>query len=85
MLRMERPGAGTCRLVTCPYAIESDRPVEIEPTPDGPLLVRHATAVTDADGTTHEVRRAVVGLCVCGYSQRGPFCDGTHKVAVRSS
>ncbi len=64
------------------YQIQSDGPVDLEPVPRGPLLVRHATAVRDEQGTVHPVERPVVGLCVCGYSQRAPWCDGTHKVAA---
>lgn len=64
------------------YQIQSDGPVDVEPVPGGPLLVRHARAVEDEDGETHAVRRPVVGLCVCGYSQLVPWCDGTHKVAA---
>lgn len=59
------------------------REVEVTPCPDGPLLVRGADAVRDADGETHEVTRPVVALCRCGKSQRAPWCDGTHKVVRR--
>jgi CDGSH-type Zn-finger protein len=56
------------------------REVEIVPCPNGPTLVRGATTVRDADGISHEVTRPVVAVCVCGKSQRKPWCDGTHKV-----
>jgi CDGSH-type Zn-finger protein len=49
--------------------------------PDGPLLVRGADVVTDAEGKDHEVTRPVVAVCTCGLSQRQPWCDATHKVA----
>lgn len=54
--------------------------VEVTACPNGPLLVRGADMVTDEEGRTHEVTRPVVAVCVCGKSQRQPWCDGTHKV-----
>ena len=59
--------------------------VEVTPCPDGPLLVRGADVVTDDEGNAHEVTRPVVAVCVCGKSQRRPWCDGTHKVVVHRS
>ena len=58
--------------------------VEVTPCPDGPLLVRGADVVTDDEGNRHEVTRPVVAVCVCGKSQRRPWCDGTHKVIPRA-
>ncbi|MFL6156766.1 MAG: CDGSH iron-sulfur domain-containing protein [Marmoricola sp.] len=52
--------------------------------PGGPALVRGAASVEDAEGTAHEVHRSVVAVCTCGLTQRGPWCDATHKV-VRNS
>lgn len=52
----------------------------VEVVPGGPALVRGADLVTDADGTSHEVTRPVVAVCLCGLSQRQPWCDATHKV-----
>jgi CDGSH-type Zn-finger protein len=54
--------------------------VEVTTCPGGPLLVRGADAITDDEGIQHEVTRPVVAVCVCGKSQRRPWCDGTHKV-----
>lgn len=54
--------------------------VEVTVCPDGPLLVRGAGAVVDAEGTSHPVERPVVAVCACGKSQRLPWCDATHKV-----
>lgn len=54
--------------------------VEVTACPRGPLLVRGATTVRDAAGRPHPVTRPVVAVCVCGKSQRQPWCDGTHKV-----
>ncbi len=47
--------------------------------PDGPLLVRGASFITDDEGIDHEVDRPVVAVCVCGLTQSAPWCDGTHK------
>lgn len=48
--------------------------------PDGPMLVRGAGSVQDANGQVHPVDRPVVALCRCDKSSRLPWCDGTHKV-----
>lgn len=53
--------------------------------PDGPMLVRGATSVRDADGKVHPVDRPVVALCRCEKSSRLPWCDATHKVIARQS
>ena len=51
--------------------------------PDGPMLVRGATSIRDADGEVHAVDRPVVALCRCEKSSRLPWCDATHKVIPR--
>lgn len=51
--------------------------------PHGPMLVRGASSIRDADGTVHAVERPVVALCRCDKSSRLPWCDGTHKVIPR--
>jgi CDGSH-type Zn-finger protein len=61
----------------------SDHAVEVTACPGGPVLVRGADVVTDPDGNAHPVTRPVVAVCVCGKSQRQPWCDGTHKVIPR--
>jgi CDGSH-type Zn-finger protein len=53
--------------------------IRVSPCPSGPLLVRGADAVVDAEGVAHEVTRPVVAVCVCDRSSRMPWCDGTHK------
>jgi len=50
--------------------------------PDGPALIRGADQVRDEDGGIHQVDRPVVAVCLCGLTQRPPWCDATHKVAV---
>lgn len=47
--------------------------------PGGPVLVRDADIVLDADGVSHLARRRVVAVCRCGHSSLGVFCDGTHR------
>ena len=49
----------------------------------GPILVRGADVIQDAEGTAHVVTRPVVALCTCERSQRLPWCDGTHKAVER--
>ncbi len=56
---------------------------EVEIIPDGPALVRGADAIRDADGQLHPTTRPVVAVCLCGHTQRPPWCDATHKVATR--
>lgn len=52
--------------------------------PGGPMLVRGAASVQDADGQVHPVERPVVAVCRCLKSSRLPWCDATHKVVQRS-
>ena len=54
-------------------------PVRVRACPDGPVLVRGAEVVLDAEGAEHPVTRPVVAVCVCERSGRMPWCDGTHK------
>jgi CDGSH-type Zn-finger protein len=67
---------------TTRYELTSDRPVEIQCVPHGPALVRFATSVQADGGSPLPVQRPVVALCVCGFSARRPWCDGTHKGAA---
>lgn len=56
---------------------------QIEVVPGGPALVRGADLVRDQDGQLHPTTRPVVAVCLCGLTQRPPWCDATHKVAVK--
>lgn len=58
----------------------SEGPVEVRQCPRGPVLLRGAASVQDSEGHPHPVTRPVVAVCVCGKTQRDPWCDGTHKV-----
>ena len=60
--------------------MSSDDGVEVTVCPRGPLLLRGATTVRDREGRAHDATRPVVAVCVCGKTQRDPWCDGTHKV-----
>jgi CDGSH-type Zn-finger protein len=55
---------------------------QVELCPDGPALVRGADEVVDSAGVAHPTTRPVVAVCLCGRSQRAPWCDGTHKVVT---
>ncbi len=59
--------------------------VEVEECPGGPLLVRGASAVLDAEGTPWPVTRPVVAVCRCTRSERMPWCDSSHKRPPRRS
>jgi CDGSH-type Zn-finger protein len=53
--------------------------------PGGPMLIRGDHVVVDEDGEEHRTRRPVSALCRCGHTATSPWCDGTHKVALRRS
>lgn len=44
------------------------------------MLLRGASEVIDDDGVAHPVERPTVAVCLCGRSQRKPWCDSTHKL-----
>ena len=67
----------------CPPVHTEGDHVEVVLCGDGPALVRGAEAVYDLHGQRHVPNRPVVGVCLCGRSQRGPWCDGTHKFLRR--
>lgn len=48
--------------------------------PGGPILVRGAQTIEDAQGVLHPATRTVCAVCACGKSASQPWCDGTHKV-----
>lgn len=56
----------------------SDEQVRITPTENGPLKVEGSVRITTADGAV--IREAnKVFLCRCGFSEKKPFCDGSHS------
>ena len=58
---------------------------QVELCPGGPALVRGADQVVDGAGVAHATTRPVVAVCLCGRSQRAPWCDGTHKVVTAAA
>lgn len=54
-----------------------DGPVEVNPLPDGPLLVNGSLEICGQSGRTID-RVERVALCRCGESGNKPFCDGSH-------
>ncbi len=54
--------------------------VDIQPQPNGPLMVSGNLEVVS--GTGHTVNRVTkTFLCRCGHSANKPYCDGSHKAA----
>lgn len=51
---------------------------QIEERENGPLIVKNANSLTDADGSALDVK-PVMALCRCGGSKNKPFCDGSHR------
>lgn len=72
-LTVERHGGGV--------AAPSDEGVRMTVLPSGPLLVRGAVAIEDAEGRVM-ARMTRAALCRCGDSPTKPFCDNSHP-AVR--
>lgn len=58
---------------------------QVELLPGGPALIRGADEVIDSTGVAHPTTRPVVAVCLCGRSQRAPWCDGTHKVVTAAA
>lgn len=57
----------------------------IQPSDNGPLLVRGPIRLLDAEGNEYEVRGRNIALCRCGGSANKPFCDRTHaRIGFRS-
>lgn len=58
--------------------LETDNLVHVEPSANGPLLVKGEFLLIHADGR-RELKERNTALCRCGGSSNKPFCDGTHK------
>jgi CDGSH-type Zn-finger protein len=56
----------------------SEQVVHITPTENGPLKVEGPVRVTSPDGTIIKEADKVF-LCRCGFSEKKPFCDGSHS------
>jgi CDGSH-type Zn-finger protein len=61
--------------------MDADDSTVITAYPNGPLVVRGAAQILDADGQPIERHRRTVALCRCGVSAIKPWCDGTHKLS----
>lgn len=55
-----------------------DGPLQVTPTPNGPLMVTGSVEVCSGTGRT-VTRTEKVFLCRCGASSKKPFCDGSHQ------
>ena len=53
--------------------------------PGGPMLLRGAHVVEDAEGRRHRTERPVSTVCRCQRSGSLPWCDGTHKLLPESA
>lgn len=49
----------------------------VSASPNGPLMVAGALAVTLTDGSVVS-RTRMTAFCRCGHSNNKPFCDGSH-------
>jgi CDGSH iron-sulfur domain-containing protein 3 len=58
---------------------EKDRQCSIQPSDNGPLLIRGPVRLVDPDGNEYAVTSRNIALCRCGASANKPFCDGSHK------
>lgn len=58
-------------------AVETHKPLKIEPTLDGPYLLRGDFEIFSADGKQIYRGKSMM-LCRCGRSKNKPFCDDTH-------
>jgi uncharacterized Fe-S cluster protein YjdI len=52
--------------------------MEVELTPNGPLMVKSPCVVKHSDGR-EEVRERTTAFCRCGASANKPYCDGAHR------
>jgi CDGSH-type Zn-finger protein len=62
--------------------------VKVTVVNNGPLLIDGEVEVVDQEGHAYGLGgRTKIGLCRCGFSERKPFCDGSHaprsKVSFR--
>ena len=60
--------------MTSPYA---DAKPTIEPTQNGPYIVKQLETLTNSKGDALPTK-VTIALCRCGGSANKPFCDGTH-------
>ena len=58
-------------------------PADVTVCPGGPVLLRGEHVVVDDTGQEHRTHRPISAVCVCGFTATKPWCDGTHKIAVK--
>jgi CDGSH iron-sulfur domain-containing protein 3 len=58
---------------------EDNERCSIQPSDNGPLLIRGPVKLIDPEGNELEVKSKNIALCRCGASADKPFCDGSHK------
>jgi len=59
---------------------ETNDPLTVHLTKDGPLIIKQEVKIVNSDGI-EEVKNSPVALCRCGSSANKPYCDGSHKSA----
>ena len=55
----------------------TDNKPSIQPSTNGPYIVKELKDLRNSKGDTFE-EKTMVALCRCGQSSNKPFCDGTH-------
>ncbi|MGH1539581.1 MAG: CDGSH iron-sulfur domain-containing protein [Arenicella sp.] len=73
-------GAARASTSSKPSSKSSSKPSQaiIEERPAGPLVVKSAPRLTDANGNNLALK-PVMALCRCGQSKNKPYCDGAHS------
>jgi CDGSH-type Zn-finger protein len=63
-------------------------PITITVKPSGTIVIHGPADIVDPEGNPLTIpvfkQPGVIKLCGCGKSANRPFCDGSHKTAVRS-
>ena len=55
-----------------------NKPIQIEVCEDGPLLLKGNCSIKHANGNITS-KSGQIALCRCGFSEKKPYCDGSHK------
>ncbi len=64
--------------------MSSDSKPSIQPSPNGPYIVKGLTKLANRKGPVETSK--TIALCRCGGSANKPFCDGTHaKIGFSSA
>ncbi|WP_299534536.1 (4Fe-4S)-binding protein [Ulvibacterium sp.] len=57
---------------------ETESGIQVQVSPNGPLLIQGDLSVMLADGSV-EGKKRTTAFCRCGASANKPYCDGTHS------